>query len=53
MRSADRIVVLEKGRVLEEGSHAGLLAAGGEYSALYETYFRHQSMEYIETAFFP
>ena len=53
VKSADRIVVLEKGRILEEGSHAGLLAGGGEYSALYETYFRHQSMEYIETAFFP
>jgi ABC-type multidrug transport system fused ATPase/permease subunit len=53
VKSADRIVVLEKGRILEEGSHVGLLAAGGEYSVLYETYFRHQSMEYIESAFFP
>jgi ABC-type multidrug transport system fused ATPase/permease subunit len=48
VKSADRIVVLEKGRILEEGSHIGLLAGGGEYAALYETYFRHQSMEYIE-----
>ena len=32
VKSADRIVVLEKGRILEEGSHLGLLAAGGEYS---------------------
>jgi ABC-type multidrug transport system fused ATPase/permease subunit len=48
VKSADRIVVLEKGRILEEGSHESLLARRGEYSALYETYFRHQSMEYIE-----
>jgi ABC-type multidrug transport system fused ATPase/permease subunit len=50
VKSADRIVVLEKGRILEEGSHGGLLARRGEYSVLYETYFRHQSMEYIESA---
>jgi len=29
----DRIVVLEKGRIAEEGSHADLLAAGGIYAA--------------------
>jgi ABC-type multidrug transport system fused ATPase/permease subunit len=50
VKSSDRIVVLEKGRILEEGSHDALLERGGEYSALYETYFRHQSMEYIEAA---
>ncbi len=50
VKSADRIVVLEKGRILEEGSHVGLLASRGEYAALYDTYFRHQSMEYIESA---
>jgi ATP-binding cassette, subfamily B, bacterial len=50
VRSADRIVVLEKGAILEEGSHEDLLERGGEYAALYETYFRHQSMEYIELA---
>ncbi len=50
VRSADRIVVLDKGRILEEGSHEALLARGGDYSGLYETYFRHQSMEYIEAS---
>jgi ABC-type multidrug transport system fused ATPase/permease subunit len=49
VRFADRIVVLEKGRIMEEGSHQGLLERGGEYSRLYETYFRHQSLEYLET----
>jgi ABC-type multidrug transport system fused ATPase/permease subunit len=31
---ADRIVVLRDGRVVEEGTHAALLARGGEYRAL-------------------
>jgi ABC-type multidrug transport system fused ATPase/permease subunit len=48
VRFADRIVVLEKGRILEEGSHAVLLSAGGHYARLYDAYFRHQSVEYIE-----
>jgi len=32
---ADRIVVLEAGRVAEEGTHADLLARGGRYAALW------------------
>ncbi|GAP16030.1 ABC-type multidrug transport system, ATPase and permease component [Longilinea arvoryzae] len=50
VRSADRIIVIEKGRIIEEGSHDGLLARGGHYATLYNTYFRHQSLEYIEQA---
>jgi ATP-binding cassette, subfamily B, bacterial len=34
IRHADRIVVLEAGRVVEEGTHAALLAGGGAYEAL-------------------
>ncbi len=48
VKNADRIIVLEKGKIIESGSHEDLLAAGGHYSELYNTYFRHQSMEYIE-----
>ena len=35
VRLADRIVVLDGGRVVEQGSHAALVAAGGLYSELY------------------
>ncbi len=49
VRHADRIIVLEKGRIIEEGNHQQLLAKGGHYAELYNTYFRHQSMEYVES----
>jgi subfamily B ATP-binding cassette protein MsbA len=43
IRNADRIVVLERGRIVEEGSHDQLMAAGGLYRALYETQLREES----------
>ena len=46
VKAADRIVVMEKGRIIEEGNHEGLLARGGHYATLYNTYFRHQSLDY-------
>ena len=48
VKAADRIVVLEEGRIIEQGDHQGLLDKGGHYASLYNTYFRHQSLEYIE-----
>ena len=48
VKTADRIVVLEAGRIREQGDHRRLLAAGGYYAELYQTYFRHQSSAYIE-----
>ena len=36
VRMADRIVVLDEGRVAEQGSHADLVARGGRYAALFE-----------------
>jgi ATP-binding cassette subfamily B protein len=47
VRSADRIIVLENGRILEEGTHDRLMSEGKSYATLYNTYFRHQSLEYI------
>jgi len=49
VRHADRIIVLENGRIIEEGDHQGLLARSGHYAELYNTYFRHQSLEYMES----
>lgn len=50
VKSADRIIVLQNGRIIEEGNHDGLLAQSGHYASLYNAYFRHQSLEYIESA---
>lgn len=50
VRSADRIIVLDHGTIIEEGSHQGLLGQGGHYAELYNTYFRHQSLQYVEEA---
>jgi subfamily B ATP-binding cassette protein MsbA len=40
IREADRIVVLEGGRIVEEGDHRTLLARGGLYARLHELQFR-------------
>ena len=33
---ADRIVVLDKGKIAEEGSHAQLASMGGRYAEMFE-----------------
>ncbi|MFB0900005.1 MAG: lipid A export permease/ATP-binding protein MsbA [Polaromonas sp.] len=43
IQHADRIIMLESGRVLESGSHAELLAKGGAYSHLYQLGFNTSS----------
>lgn len=40
VQKADRIVVLDHGRIVEQGSHAELLASGGLYASLYRLQFR-------------
>ncbi|HSD11101.1 MAG TPA: lipid A export permease/ATP-binding protein MsbA [Candidatus Binatia bacterium] len=42
IRNADRIVVLEGGRIIEEGTHGELLDLGGEYRRLYDMQFRDE-----------
>jgi len=48
IKDADRIIVLREGDIIEQGSHDSLLEQGGHYAELYNTYFRHQSLEYME-----
>ena len=40
--AADKILVLDRGRIVEEGTHAELLASGGLYADLYEIQFKPQ-----------
>ena len=42
--SADRIIVLDHGKITEQGSHDQLMKSGGKYQELYETYFKHQAL---------
>jgi ATP-binding cassette subfamily B protein len=38
--AADKILVLDRGRIVEQGTHHELLAMGGLYAQLYETQFK-------------
>jgi putative ABC transport system ATP-binding protein len=40
---ADRVIMLEKGRIVEDGSHHALISAGGKYASLYETWIKSTS----------
>jgi ATP-binding cassette subfamily B multidrug efflux pump len=42
IRNADQVLVIQDGEIVERGTHASLLAAGGAYHALYMSQFRRQ-----------
>jgi ATP-binding cassette subfamily B protein len=44
IREADQILVVDGGRIIEHGTHAELLAAGGLYADLYHTQFAGQAV---------
>ncbi len=44
IQNVDRILVLHKGRIVEEGTHRELLARGGIYTKLYQLQYRDQEL---------
>jgi ATP-binding cassette, subfamily B, multidrug efflux pump len=53
IQHVDRIIVLQRGRVVETGNHAGLLAKRGTYRQLYELQYGLQSEPSAATAAAP
>ncbi len=49
VRNVDRILVIDHGRIVEQGSHDQLMAKRGTYAALYDMYFKHQSYDFLES----
>jgi ABC-type multidrug transport system fused ATPase/permease subunit len=47
VRRADVIVVMEAGRIIEMGTHAELLARGGQYRKLYELQFADEEEDLL------
>jgi ABC-type multidrug transport system fused ATPase/permease subunit len=45
VRRADLIAVVEAGQIIERGTHAELLALGGQYQRLYELQFADEEEE--------
>ena len=47
IRSADQILVLEQGQIVERGTHAELIALGGRYRTLYDKQYKFESDQFI------
>jgi ATP-binding cassette subfamily B protein len=48
--NADEIIVLDQGRILERGTHAGLLASGGAYAQMWALQQEEREAEEEEVA---
>jgi ATP-binding cassette subfamily B protein len=47
LRKADRLIVLDKGQIIEQGSHDQLMSQGGVYRRMYDTQAR-QAMDAVD-----
>ena len=45
VRKANKIVVMERGKIIQTGTHSELLAKGGVYKKLYELQFAEEETE--------
>ncbi len=50
--NSSRIIVMDSGEIVEEGTHQSLLKLHGKYASLYNQYFAHQSLEWQEKHMF-
>jgi subfamily B ATP-binding cassette protein MsbA len=48
IRSADQILVLEQGEIVERGTHAELIALGGRYRTLYDKQYKFEADRFID-----
>jgi hypothetical protein len=44
---------MERGKIIEEGTHKSLLKKSGKYGTLYKQYFEHQSLDWHTDYFVP
>jgi len=45
VQNADVIFVIDRGTIVQQGSHEELIKGGGLYAQLYQTQFRHQEVD--------
>jgi ABC-type multidrug transport system fused ATPase/permease subunit len=49
IKTADRIMVLDNGRIVEFGTHSELMAKGQIYKRIYETQFLEKTAEHVRS----